>query len=71
MATRLMGNEEGKGKGKGSKGNDDGNEGGGGGRGQGRQGNKDGWWADGNVDKKCNGNKDEGGRQERGDWQGR
>jgi hypothetical protein len=40
MATRLVGNEEGKGKG--GKGNDDGNEGGRGGRGQGRQGDKGG-----------------------------
>ncbi len=40
MATRLVGNE--KGKGKGGKSNDDGDEGGRQGRGQGQQGNKGG-----------------------------
>jgi hypothetical protein len=40
MASRLVGDEEGKGKG--GKGNDDGDDGGGQGRGQGRQGDKGG-----------------------------
>jgi hypothetical protein len=40
MATRLVGDEEGKGEG--GKGDDDGNEGGRRGRGQGRQGDKGG-----------------------------
>ncbi len=68
MAMRLAGNEEVKGKG--GKGNGDGNDGGGRGRGQGRQGDKGGQLAKSNVDEECNGNKDEGGGQERGNWQG-
>ncbi len=70
MATRLAGNEEGKGKG--SKGNDNSNKGGGQGRGQGWQGNgvgnKGGWRADGDGNKEGNGNEDKEDRQRRGEW---